>query len=87
MIDSCQLARIEDRFATANEMWAAEVRALYGGNPYSHRDKPSGRGTVGSLLRAAYEARESAFRDWCVAREVDAVSRTREDEKLALQLA
>ncbi|MER2264844.1 hypothetical protein [Methylobacterium oxalidis] len=87
MNDPCQLARIEDRSAIANETWAAEVRALYGGNPYFHRDKPTGRGTPGSALRAAYEARERAFMDWCAARGVDAVSRAQEDEKLSLQLA
>ncbi|AWN39944.1 hypothetical protein [Methylobacterium durans] len=87
MIDPAQLARIENRFAIANEMWAAEVRALYGGNPYFHRDKPTGRGTPGSPLSAAYEARECAFRDWCAAHVVDVLARTQEDEKLALQLA
>ncbi len=60
-----QLVLTEEQFAAANEAWAREVRGLYGGNPYSHRDRPSGRGEPGTPLRVVFEARAQAFQRWC----------------------
>ncbi|GEP07977.1 hypothetical protein MOX02_60150 [Methylobacterium oxalidis] len=68
------LAQIEERFAVADGAWAREVEYLYGGNPYLHHDKPSGRGEPDSALRLAYEARERAFAAWCSARGLDTVT-------------
>ncbi|WP_162560954.1 hypothetical protein [Methylobacterium durans] len=87
MVHPDRLAQIDEQFAAADEVWAREVRGRYGGNPYFHRDKPSGRGEPGSALRSAYEARERAFADWCSARGLDAATRLRADEAILHQLA
>ena len=51
-------------FAKADDDWQAEIDATFGRTACDKRYLPEGKGTPGTPLRAAHDAREAARVQW-----------------------